>query len=138
MATEADVVAFFAGWTGCPADNIDPGDLLGSTGWDGDDAFELIEGFGEAFGVDLSGYVWEFHHNDEGTLLSPHPFIRSPHQRVQRIPLTAAMLAGFTKSGEWHLDYPAYRPRPRYDIWFSPVHIVVALMVALLLLGGLS
>ena len=128
MVAEADILAFVSEQTGCPTHEIDPCDLLGSTGWDGDDAFELIEAYGDRFGVDLSNYVWDFHHHDEGSLTNVFPFVKPPHDRVSRIPISAAMLAKFAHSGRWNVDYPPFQPiAVRRDIWPVPVLALAAI-----------
>ncbi|MEM1267095.1 MAG: DUF1493 family protein [Pseudomonadota bacterium] len=80
-------------------------DLLRHYGIAGDDAFEFMEAFGKDFDVDLSGYRWIFHHNDEGYHLS---FIRfhSASRAVARIPISIDLLLAAAKSGVWPVDYP--------------------------------
>lgn len=133
LVGEGDVLEFVARYTGCPIGRIDPDYILRSTGSDGDDAFELIEAFSEKFAVDLEGYDWVFHHNDEGALSSAS-LVRGPHGRVTRIPLTTHVLVEAARTGRWPVTYPAYQPmNRRWDLLLS----LQSLLLAVGLLGGL-
>ncbi|MEM6972794.1 MAG: DUF1493 family protein [Pseudomonadota bacterium] len=104
--TDAEMTAFFERATYSSQRHGQSGDLLSDYGVDGDDAFEFIEAFSNAYGVNMQGYCWFFHHFDEGGLLSFTRF-GNPHRYVDRIPITAALLADAAHLGRWPVDYPA-------------------------------
>lgn len=113
MATEDEIVAFVADLTGCPLKKIDWNDLFGSTGIYGDDTDELLDAYGERFGVRLDEYVWYFHADEEGWSLSSPLILDQNGQRLDRIPVTARMLADYANLGHWALVYPAHTMQRR-------------------------
>lgn len=48
-----------------PAADVDLFDGLGVVG---DDCFEFITAFAKRFDVDMAGYLWYFHHGEEGPI----------------------------------------------------------------------
>lgn len=85
----------------------------------GDDFAELMEAYAKQFGVEMNGYRWYFHHEDEGWNLGGL-FFKPPNRRVKRIPVTPKMLASFANQGRWSIDYPEHHiPKKRVDILFN-------------------
>ena len=118
-----------------PVAGVDPGlDLFERFGMDGDDCDDFIISFGRAFEVNLSGYLWYFHHGEE-----PHwgvvfqLFWRAPNDRVTRIPVSPQVLQSSANTGTWAIEYPPHSlPKRRYDVVACWVF-----MLALLALLGL-
>ncbi|QHJ06953.1 DUF1493 family protein [Hymenobacter busanensis] len=105
-------------------DTVEPtSDILADVGVAGDDFHELMEKYAEAFSVDMSGYLWYFHTDEEGGGLDiGGSILQPPYERVKRIPVTPAMLADFANKGAWDLDYPPHRvPKWRYDILINNI-----------------
>jgi hypothetical protein len=103
--------------------------LWGDLGVCGIDMDDLMTAYAEQFGVDLSGYLWYFHNEEEGInvggLLFP-----PPNRRVKEIPITLGMLHEFATGGRWSLVYPPHRlPRFRVDTLINQL-LVVSCVVA--------
>lgn len=83
------------------------------------DLDELLVAFAERFRVDLSGFLWYFHTDEDG--VSPgRLFFRAPQDRVTRIPLRLALLYRAAEIGRWPVDYPEhFLPARRWDVVFN-------------------
>ena len=57
----------------------------------GDDFHELIDEYAKVFKVDMTGYLWYFHADEEGNSFGGS-IIKPPYDRVKRIPVTPALL----------------------------------------------
>ena len=125
-----DIMAFLAKET--LAKKIRPqSDLFRNLGVDGDDFEDLMDAYSKSFSVDMTCYLWYFHHQEE-PLNFGKLFWKSPNQRVRRIPVTPTMLLDFAHKGTWALEYPAHRlPAKRYDIL---IHGIVAILLLLLVI----
>lgn len=96
----------------------------------GDDFHKLIEEYTEKFGVDMSGYLWYFHSWEEGLNIPGALLFKPPSSRVQRIPVTPAMLLDFAQSGKWTLIYPAHTlPAHRWDRAINWLFIVLLIVI---------
>lgn len=110
----------------CPADDAD---VFGELGIEGDDAFEFIEAFADRFSVDMSGYLWYFHHAEEG-MNTGSLFFRSPDQRVERIAITPTILAEAIRTKRWPLQYPVHHlPGHRLDIRLNQLMLLAPLVL---------
>jgi len=117
--TPGDIEAFVGEQVGEPVCALDPDlDLFQKFGIDGDDCVEFISQFGKAFDVNLSRYLWYFHHGEE-----PHAgfafqiFWPAPNERVARIPISPRVLLSSANAGIWTIEYPPYSlPKLRYDV----------------------
>lgn len=104
-------------------------DIFNDLGVAGDDCSELIEAYSKKFTVDLSNYLWYFHHEEEGSWNSIGGiFFKPPNLRVKRIPITPLTLLQFANTGKWNLDYPEHKiPQKRYDIFVNGVLLFLVL-----------
>ena len=104
-------------------------DIYTDFGVDGDDFFELIEQFETRFNVDMSNYLWYFHHSEEGFGLGKLLF-KSPDNCVTRIAITPKLLLDAANSGKWPLEYPVHTlPSKRFDIVFSQIFSLLLLVL---------
>ncbi|RYY94247.1 MAG: DUF1493 family protein [Chitinophagaceae bacterium] len=124
-----DVLAFVRKKTEHPG--AAPGsDLFADLHCTGKAFSSLVTDFGRAFNVDVSGYQWYFHTDEDdhsiGTML-----FKPPNERVQRIPVTPEMLWVMANEGQWNIAYPEHEiPSSRADIL---INILLFLAGALLL-----
>lgn len=81
-------------------------ELENDLGCTGDDFSELMEEYSKKFNVDMSNYLWYFHHYEEG--MSTSFFYKSPAKAVTQIPVTPKMLHEFSKIGKWNVKYPEH------------------------------
>jgi len=104
-------------------------DIFDLIGIHGDDAFELMEAYRTRFGVDMSNYLWYFHHGEEGSNLGAL-FFAPPNARVTRIPITLDVLADGIQHKHWPIQYPEHQlPKVRWDVWLQlPAMILVAVL----------
>ena len=92
-------------------------DINENLGVDGDDFFELMEAFSKNFNVDISNYLWYFHHGEEGLNIPGGIFFKPPYNRVNRIVITPKILLESANSKKWLIEYPEHNlPKKRYDI----------------------
>jgi len=91
-------------------------DLHGDLGLISLDLEEFLSEFAARFGVDLSGFLWYFHTDEDG--VSPgRLFFAAPQDRVARIPLRLALLYRAAELGRWPVDYPKHSlPPRRWDV----------------------
>ena len=104
--TRAEVLDWVQGLTGRPLTPAEQADVLNSTGWTGDDADTLIEGFAARFGVDMSPFRPDMHHLGEGRLLRPGwPVPVLPAHGVL-IPVSVTLLHRAAVKRRWPVAYP--------------------------------
>jgi hypothetical protein len=115
-------------------------DIFRRVGITGDDAGDFIEAFAARFGVDMSGYRWYFHTEEEGFNIGGALF-PSPETRVTRIPVTLRVLAEALTRKTWPVTYPEHEaPRGRPDrvvnqLVFAAVLAAFALLLCQRLAG---
>jgi hypothetical protein len=88
---------------------VEPGRLQPSTrigqdmGVDGDDGAELIQAFGERFGVDLSHFRFDRHFGPEGGASSMGClwYLLLPRSRPHLVPITISDLVEAARTGQW-------------------------------------
>ena len=79
-------------------------------GCTGDDFSELMEEYSQKFNVDMSNYIWYFHHYEEGYNSTWELFgYKSPPNTVKQIPVTPKMLYEFSKTGKYNIEYPEHK-----------------------------
>ena len=130
MDRQAEVLEWLQEYLGKALPQYDPGDVLGSLRYEGDDANELIEGFAERFAVDLLAFNPWYHYNAN----EPPNFRRyRPYDLegvpLRDIPISVANLESAAESGRWMLDYTKIELR-----YFSPLSSPLAIIFASVLL----
>lgn len=132
-ASREAVIAFLRRETGFRGEIGADSDLTRDLGVDGDDFAALMAAFFELFEVKPEGYLWYFHHAEEGA--SPGALMfPPPDRRVRRIPVTPRLLTEAAQAGRWPVAYPAHRrPGPRLDVlatWAGLVAVIAAIVLA--------
>ena len=130
-----DILVFIAEETGCDCKRLrSDGDIFKFARIEADDCFTLIHNFGKRFNVDLTEYLWYFHHSEEGTNIGSF-FVKSPDQRVKRIPVTPNLLLESAQEKRWVCQYPEHRlPKTRADILINQIVFLSALVLVLILI----
>jgi hypothetical protein len=99
-------------------------DILKRIGVTGDDAVEFIDSFAARFEVDMSKFLWYFHHDEEGLNFGGSIF-ESPDQKVKRIPITLNLLADAITLKTWPVEYPEHEvPASRPDLFINRIVVV--------------
>lgn len=106
-------------------------DLHSDLGLTSLDLDEFLAEFAKRFDVDLSGFLWYFHTEEDG--VSPGRLLfAAPQDRVQKIPLKLALLYQAVELSRWPVDYPEHSlPRRRWDVVVNQC-LAAALAVGLL------
>jgi len=91
-------------------------DIFNQLGISGDDCDDFLVKYSEKYQVDMSDFLWYFHHEEEASSIFGFLF-KPPNKRVQRIPITPKMLAKFSNSKKWNIDYPEHK-LPKYRFIF--------------------
>jgi acyl carrier protein len=112
-STEDRVKEFVSEMCGVVPGRLTPGTtLLGDLGVDGADGWELIEAFGEQFGVDLNGFDPSRHFGPEAGAFPPLFFLQlvrelvlreDPHKIAGVVPITVRDLVEAAESKLWRL-----------------------------------
>jgi acyl carrier protein len=112
MYSYADVQKFLGQELGTDEAQLSPDiSLLDDLGVDGDQFDELMGEFAERFGVDMSGYLWYFHHGaDDGP--DPADLFFRP-QSYDQITVTPRLLLESANAGRWLVEYPPHRAPQR-------------------------
>jgi len=109
---------------------LDCSDIERDLGCTGNDFFELTDAYAKEFNVDMSGFLWYFHTQEEGWNIGGS-FFPAPYHRVERIPVSPAMLVDFASTGKWSIDYPPHGlPKTRWDIRVNGILLVGVLLWA--------
>lgn len=105
MITSAEIKNFFEKEWGDTEELLPDSDILGELGITGDDTDELLWKYAELYSVDMQGYLWYFHTEEEGVRFFPtHPYERLGG----KIPITLNLLADFANKGKWDYPYPEH------------------------------
>ena len=87
----------------------------------GDDFHDLIEIIATKYQIDMTGYLWYFHADEEGQNLGGI-FFKPPYARVKRIAITPRILTEIANKQKWDLPYPIHKlPARRYDLIFNKI-----------------
>lgn len=126
MVTNDEIILFVKDHAAVGGENINlDTDIFDELGCVGDDFHELIEKYTQRYSVDMSGYLWYFHSDEEGQNYGG-VFFNPPYNRVKRIPVTPRMLTDFANQEKWNLDYPSHKlPKYRFDILFNYLLLLV-------------
>jgi len=113
----------------------DDEDLFDATDIWGDEAAEFMAAFVARFEVDASGYLWYFHHDEEGGSIGA--LFHTPiTRRFGRIPITIAILTEAVRTRRWPVVYPEHElPRRRWDIVIEQI-ISGTLLLLAVAVGG--
>ncbi len=129
MYTVDEIIDFLTDLAGTDKINSDS-DIFNDVGMVGDDFHEMIEKYSKKYSVDMSGYLWYFHADEEGSSSIGGAFFTPPYERVKRIPVTPLMLTNFANQRKWNIQYPEHTlPKKRYDL------LVNTIIVGLVLTG---
>jgi hypothetical protein len=91
---------------------------------------ELVRSFGRRFNVNTENYLWYFHTDEDGMNFGAI-FVKPPHERVKRIPVTPFMFAEFAEMGSWTIEYPPHEiPGSRLD---HLLNVIIVFAIAFLL-----
>ena len=134
MASIDDIFDFVADEIGVDRTTLNPStDINDELGVEGDDFSELIERYSDRFQVDMNGYLWYFHHAEEGFNIGGL-FFRPPYDRVARVPVTPELLLEGANGGRWPLEYVGHKlPKKRWDLLVNQLLLVVIVLVAVLI-----
>jgi hypothetical protein len=106
---------------------LENSDIDRDLGCTGDDFSELMEKYAEKYKVDMSSYLWYFHHHEEGNSFGSNLF-RAPNEMVEHIAVTPKLLHDFAQKGKWDVDYPEHTlPKRRYDLIVNQVFFLIVL-----------
>lgn len=106
-------------------------DLFFDCRFHGDDCAEFLADFAQEFGVNMDGFLWYFHFEEEGWNYGSLLF-KAPSDRVARIPLTLDLLIASAHAAQWLIVYPEHRlPARRYDLWLN---LMITAGIALVLM----
>jgi hypothetical protein len=136
---EQQILSLIEDHTGVDNSELTPAtDIFRDLGCVGDDFHELIEKYAEQFNVDMSEYLWYFHADEEGSNFIGGAFFNPPYLRVERIPITPALLLKFALLGKWKINYPEYKlPKKRWDLVINQI-VIIGLIISWLLYYFLS
>ena len=128
-----DILHMIAAHSGCKVAKIDCADILMSTGMDGDDASEFFEGFGETFGVEMTGLCDYLHYNGNEPPTFRTAFGVDPTgQKMPYIPIALSDLVEAADAKRWMMSYPDHRlVQRRVPREFLLVGVAVAVIVIL-------
>jgi hypothetical protein len=132
MYTQEDIDNFIKQTSG--GEVLKPNDdLMNDQGIGGDDFHELIDKYAKTFNVDMAGYLWYFHADEEGGLNSiGSSFFKPPYERVDHIPVTPEKLLDFANKGCWDMEYPPHKlPKRRWDLVINGILFIIFLGWAL-------
>ncbi|WP_024609667.1 DUF1493 family protein [Pseudoalteromonas sp. TB64] len=115
----------------CVVDNVKLDlntDLFNELGIEGDDFSKLIDKYTLNFSVNMDGYLWYFHSNDEGVNAWSFLF-KPPNKKVNRIAVTPKILLDCANSKKWEVVYPTHiKPRKRHDLTYSNLFWLVIVL----------
>ncbi len=106
MVAIADIYQFIQAELEIPAKELsETTDLYGTFKINGDRCENFIQAFAQKFKVDLTDYLWYFHHGEGGLNIGKW-FFKPPYERVDRIPITPALLLRSATKKRWKINYP--------------------------------
>jgi hypothetical protein len=127
MFTVDEIIDFLTDLAGTDKINSDS-DIFNDVGMVGDDFHEMIEKYSKKYSVDMSGYLWYFHTDEEGSSSIGGAFFPPPYERVKRISVTPLMLTNFANQRKWDIQYPEHTlPKKRYDLCVNTIIVGLAL-----------
>ena len=132
MTSIDEIINFLEELSG--SDDIAPTSVIfNDIGMVGDDFHEMIENFSTRYSVDMTGYLWYFHSDEEGQSIG-EIFFKPPYRQVDRIPVTPTMLVDFANKGKWDIRYPIHKISPkRNDLLINKVVLTVFATIIVIL-----
>lgn len=95
----------------------------------GDDYFELMEKYSKQFHVNLDGFLWYFHCDEEASQGIGGLLFSSPRKRVNHIPITLKVLLEYANKGFWDMKYPDHKlPRFRNNLIINQILMFLFLL----------
>lgn len=133
MYSYEDIYDFLSEELSVSRDALSPNtDIHVEFGFYGDDAFDFEDKFADKFSVDISGYLWYFHHKEEGQNTGGI-FFKPPNERVEHIAVTPQILLDSANTGKWSIEYPDHTvPKYRYDMLFNLLLTAIFVIVLIL------
>lgn len=133
MTDIEEIYQFLSEEIGVPKEKFqETTDIYGEFGMDGDDCFGFEDFFSEKFDVNMSKFIWYFHHGEEGIFSIGALFSKPPYNRVLRIPVTPKLLQESVNQGSWAVNYPIHTiPTRRYDLAINKLSILTFAAVVL-------
>jgi Protein of unknown function (DUF1493) len=106
MDKRAEVQRWLEGYLGRQAKTISSEDVLGSLGYEGDDANEFIGEFATQFQVDMSAFnPWHHFDADEPPFFRRYRPYSADGKALPCLPISASDLETAAVSGRWGTDY---------------------------------
>jgi hypothetical protein len=132
MVAIADIYQFIQTELSVPESLLaEDSDIFQLFGIENDDAADFIQHFGDRFKIDLSSYLWYFHHGEAGLNIGGF-FIKPPYKQVTRIPITPAILLKAATKKRWKLQYPDHQfPKKRWDMVINKAILCLVLFYLL-------
>lgn len=96
-------------------------DIFREIGMVGDDFHEMIEKYALKYNVNMDGYLWYFHADDEGEPGIGQFLFPPPYEIANRIAVTPVMLTHFANTGKWDIEYPKHDIPKRYDLLVNTI-----------------
>jgi hypothetical protein len=126
-----EIIDFLKELSGCK-DILPDSDIFEDLGVTGNDFHEMIEKFAYRYSINMQGYLWYFHTDEEGHGFG-NIFFAPPYERVKRIPVTPKMLSEFASNGIWEIKYPKHElPKRRYDFIINQI-VVGTILLAIVI-----
>ncbi|MGB3277928.1 MAG: DUF1493 family protein [Pseudorhodobacter sp.] len=129
MGLREDILALVLEHSGVKPEKLNPADIFGSSGMEGDGADEFLETFAEEFTVNLDEFRYYFHYIGDEPPTSRRVFpVGSDGKEIPFWPITLDQLVAAAQAGRWQLSYPTHEIRTR---WISDHYLAFfVLMVA--------
>jgi hypothetical protein len=105
MITTDDIKDFFDKEWGHTEKLFPASDILEELGITGDDTDELLQKYARLYNVNMDGYLWYFHTEEEGMKIFP---VHAYERLGGKLPITLNLLADFANKGKWDYPYPEH------------------------------
>lgn len=137
MTSLTDIYKFISDLCGVKISQLKPDtDLFADLGIDGDDFFELEAEFEKKFSVDMSSYLWYFHHGEEASPSIARLLFKSSYPKVKRICVTPELLLESANAHHWILNYPEHKlTSQRLGFQFKQIFFSAICIIAFVFLG---
>ncbi len=131
MDYRGEVARWLESYLGPDFASVDPSDLLGSLGYEGDDADELLSAFAERFEVDLTTLnPWYHYDADEPPYFRRYRPVSLDGQKLDDLPIALDDLARSAELRTWSMVYADRTLVYRRPVIFVVGAIVFAILIA--------